>query len=103
MAGTIAVINTTSVALAVVVMFLGIRAFPIKLEIGRLGGVGLVAAGLLLAVFFMREAEVYVYYTVLPLIALATIMTLYVSRFFDGQETRFIRELFYRVGIRASS
>ena len=103
MAGTIAVINTTSVALAIVVMFLGIRAFPIKLEIGRLVEVGLVAAGLLLAVFHMREAEVYVYYTVVPSFALATAVTLYISGFFDDQEARFIRGLFYRVGIRAPS
>jgi O-antigen/teichoic acid export membrane protein len=103
MVGTIAVINTTSVALAIVVIFLGIRAFPIKLEIGRLAGVGLVAAGLLLAVFHMYEAENYIYYTVIPLFALTTAMGLYVSGFFDDQEARFIRGLFYRVGIRAST
>jgi hypothetical protein len=103
MSGTIAVINATHMALAIGVMMLGIRVFPMKLEIGRLGVTVLVSASLLLAVFLMREADIYIYYTVAPLVAFASAVSLYVSGFFNDQEVRFIRGLFYRVGIRAPS
>jgi O-antigen/teichoic acid export membrane protein len=95
MYGAIFVFYVTYISMALVVMMLGMRTFPIRLETGRLATAGVVLVSLLLSVFFFRETSAYVYYSMIPMAVCASVALLYFGGFFDNQEKSLIKDILH--------
>ena len=97
MYGAIVVFNLFMIVTAVVVMALGLKAFPIRLETGRLVSIAALFAFFLLMTYWLREASPYIFYSVVPVIALGGLAFLYHGRFLDDREKSAIRAIISRV------
>ncbi len=95
--GAVVVFNVTIVGTALVVMAMGLKAFPILLESRRLMTSAALAASLLLSIVILRHSAAYLYYTIIPLTVFAGIAFLFVGGFFDMEERSYIRTLVGKV------
>jgi O-antigen/teichoic acid export membrane protein len=97
--GVIFVTNLTTISVAMLLMALGMRVFPIPLEMRRLGVVGVLSILLLSTTFFLSKTSPYIYYILLPIMACASIALLYFGGFCNDDEKTVIRGVLD--GIRA--
>jgi O-antigen/teichoic acid export membrane protein len=100
--GAILVFNVTVMLTAVSLLALAMKVFPIRLE-RRLGVIGALFIFFLLFVFLLRGAHPYIYYTVIPLMAIFSMVVLYQGKFFDEQERAVIKAFFKELRSRVSS
>ncbi|HYR90309.1 MAG TPA: oligosaccharide flippase family protein [Terriglobia bacterium] len=89
--GAVVVFNVTIVGTALVVMAMGLKAFPIRLEPRRLMTSAALAASLLLCIATLRHSAAYLYYTIIPVTVFAGIAFLVMGGFFDEEEWSYIR------------
>jgi len=95
--GVILVFNFTLISITLLSLILGMKTFPIPLEGKRLVISGVLLILFLLLVFLLREARAYIFYSIIPLIAVTSIVFIYFSSFFDETEKLAIRDILYRI------
>ena len=100
--GAIFVFNVTVMLTAVSLLALAMKVFPIRIE-RRLGAIGALFFFFLFFVFLLRGAPPYIYYTVIPLMAVFSLALLYQGKFFDEQERATINAFFQELRSRVSS
>jgi O-antigen/teichoic acid export membrane protein len=101
--GVIAVFNVTAISKAVLLMILGLKAFPIRLELERLGVAGILLVSFLTTAFFLSETSPYIYYSVLPIAACVSVAFIYFENFYDDHEKAVLRGLLYGIRSKVSS
>jgi len=89
--GAIFVHNVTQIFIALVLLVIGMKVFPIPLEGRRLGVAGALFIFLLLFVFMLHETHHYIYYTVIPAAFCFILGALYVGNFFNEREKAAIK------------
>lgn len=99
--GAIYVFNFRLVSIALLLIILGMRSFPVPLEYKRLAAGGLLLASFLASAFFLRETGIAIYYSVIPLTGLTGIALLYFGGFFDGNEKMIIKDILLRIQKRS--
>ena len=95
--GVILVFNFTLISITLLSLILGMKTFPIPLEGKRLVISGVLLILFLLLVFLLRETRAYIFYSIIPLIAVTSIVFIYFSSFFDETEKLAIRDILYRI------
>lgn len=97
MYGAIFVFSFTIISIAVLLMILGVKVFPIPLEFKRLTIAFALLLSFLFLVFFLSKTNVYVYYSILPIVACACIVFLYFWDFFDDKEKSAIKGIIWKI------
>jgi O-antigen/teichoic acid export membrane protein len=95
--GIIVVFNVTIISTAVLLMILGVKAFPIRLELRRLGIAGILLISFLTTVFLLSETSPYIYYSVLPIVVCIGMAFIYFGNFCDNHEKAVLRDVLYGI------
>lgn len=82
-------------------LYFGLKVFPIPLEKARLGLCAGLLAGLLAFTLLLHDAQSYIYYSALPLLAGAGVAVLLLGRFFHPRERLLVRRGWGRLKDRA--
>lgn len=96
MYGAMLVFNVTMISTAVLIMALGIKAFPIRLETARLGVVAVLFVAFMAATYLLRNTNAYLFYGVVPVIGIGSLFLLCATGFLHDHERAAIRGLLYR-------
>jgi O-antigen/teichoic acid export membrane protein len=102
MYGTIFVFNVIRILTAIVLMVVGLKIFPIRLEERRLGVIGALFVFFLFLVFLLHGTQDYIYYTAIPAAACTTLCLLYFGNFFNDQEKASMKKIFQHLCLRIS-
>ena len=97
MYGAIFVFSLTLISIAVLLMIMGIKAFPIPLEVRRLVIAFTLLISFLLLVLLLSKTSTYIYHSILPIVACASIAFLYLGAFFDDQEKSAIKGILWKI------
>lgn len=100
--GIIVVFNVTIISTAVLLMILGVKAFPIRLELRRLGIAGILLVSFLTIVFLLSETSPYVYYSVLPIVVCVGMAFIYFGNFCDNHEKAVLRNVLHGILSKAT-
>jgi O-antigen/teichoic acid export membrane protein len=94
MNGAAAVFVFTTISTGAIVMKLGLKMVPIRIDRSRLLVVSMLLFAFLSIVYAFRATPNYVYYTVLPGVGFAAAVLLYASSFLQNDERRAIQSFF---------
>ncbi len=95
--GAIFAFSVRLVSIAVCLMIFGMKSFAVPLQYIRLGIAGVLLAFFLLTVFFLRERNILIYYSLIPLVVCSSVAVLYFGNFFDDQEKMFIKDTLLKI------
>jgi O-antigen/teichoic acid export membrane protein len=98
--GAIGVFAIILIATSLVTLVLGIKNFTITVEWRRLIKVGLMLSAFLISTFLLFNMQVYLYHSIIPIMAIAAFVFLYHSSFFNDLEKRFIKEWFHKCHLK---
>ncbi len=88
--GAVFVFNFTMIGSALVLIIIGMKTFPIPLEKMRLTITCFLSVIFLFLVFSLKNTEFYIYYTIIPIIAISVFGLLYYFNFFYDEEKTLI-------------
>lgn len=97
MYGAIFVFNFTFISIAVLLMIMGIKSFPIPLEVNRLIISVAILFFFLLLVFLLSGTNTYIYYSIIPFVFFAGLAFLYFGTFFSEHEKAAIKGVFKKI------
>lgn len=103
MYGAIFVFNLITILTALLLMVVGVKAFPIRLEGTRLGIIGALYLFFSSLIYGLREAPPYIYYSVIPMTVLMIIGFFYRGRFSNDGEKEVIKKLLQGARLKTSS
>jgi O-antigen/teichoic acid export membrane protein len=98
MYGAIAVQAFTLAGIGVVALKLGLKLRPVRLEAGRLCVAAVLLFGFLAMVYTLRDANAYVYYSLIPAVVCAGTVALFAGGFVREDERRVIQTFVGRTG-----
>src|SRR5262245_9667038 len=94
MYGAAAVLVFTTISTGATVMKLGLKMAPVRIDKNRLFVVAMLLFGFLFIAYAFRTTANYVYYTVVPAVALTAAVLLFASSFLQNDERRAIESFF---------
>jgi len=97
MSGALFIFNVLAVATSISLMVGGINSFPIPVEWRRLILISALTSFLMLGVYFLHNANNFVYYSVLPLIGIGSLAYIYFGNFCNLEEKSAIKGFLQRV------
>ena len=101
--GAICVFIIILVATSLVTLSLGIKNFPILVEWRRLITAGFMLSGFLISTYLLFNTHVYLYHSFIPILTIATLISLYYSGFFNEREKHFLKEGFQKFHLKLAA
>jgi O-antigen/teichoic acid export membrane protein len=96
------IFNFTVVSIAVVLMILGMKDFPLMLEKQRLFITAVLFGCSIFLIFLLRNIPGYLYYSLIPLAVFSGYFLLYLSDFLHTPEKENIRAIFERIVVKSN-
>ncbi len=97
MAGLLLVYNLVWISMALVLMKLGLKQFPVALEKKRLSVIAFTFVLFLSLIYMLHDSSSYLFYSIIPLLFLITIYSYYNGGFFDSREKFIIKDLLNKI------
>jgi O-antigen/teichoic acid export membrane protein len=97
MAGLLLVYNLVWISMALLLMKLGLKEFPVALEKKRLAVIAFTFVLFLSLIYLLHDTSSYLFYSIIPLLFLITIYSYYNGGFFDSREKFIIKDLLNKI------
>jgi O-antigen/teichoic acid export membrane protein len=92
--GAIISLYINRIGIVLVLLIVGINFFPISIEWKRLSISGLLMVLFLCAVFFLQKTNNFIFYSLIPVIAVAVLLYIYFGNFCSDREKATIKDFF---------